>query len=164
MTSCSSKGQGTVEAAILIPVLLLMLLIVAQPAIILYDRMVMRAAASETCRLLMTKTDAGTGAFADEKVEAYARRRLGAIPPVAAFHVHGPSCTYLITTEGNEASEYVSVRIENRIKPLPLMRPMSMFFDGVDADGNLAITVDVRMRARPEWVSGTPEGWISRWE
>jgi hypothetical protein len=160
----SSRGQGTVEAAVLIPVLMLMLLIVAQPAIILYDQMVMRGAASETCRLLMTKTDVGVGAFADEKVNAYVQRRLGSIPPIPAFHVHGASCSYLISTEGNENSEYVSVHIENRLKPLPLMQPLAMLFEEVDAEGNLVLSVDVKMQARPAWTSGTPEEWISRWE
>ena len=40
-------GQATVEAAVLIPVLFTVLLLLIQPGIILYDRMVMNYAAAE---------------------------------------------------------------------------------------------------------------------
>ena len=41
------RGQATVEAAFLIPVLFTVLLLSVQPGMVLYDRMVMRAAASD---------------------------------------------------------------------------------------------------------------------
>ena len=53
--TCES-GQATVEAAFLLPVLFVGLLLLMQPGILLYDRLVMQAAASEGCRLLATKT------------------------------------------------------------------------------------------------------------
>ena len=46
------RGQGTVEAALVIPVLFVLLLLLLQPGIVLYDRMVMRGAAAEACRPL----------------------------------------------------------------------------------------------------------------
>ena len=52
------RGQATVEAAFLIPVLFTVLLLSVQPGMVLYDRMVMRAAASDACRLAAVKTDA----------------------------------------------------------------------------------------------------------
>ena len=42
----------------LIPVLFTALLLLLQPGILLYDRMVMQGAAAEGCRLLATKTAA----------------------------------------------------------------------------------------------------------
>ena len=45
------RGQATVEAAFLIPVLFTVLLLSVQPGMVLYDRMVMQAAASDACRL-----------------------------------------------------------------------------------------------------------------
>ena len=83
--TCES-GQATVEAAFLLPVLFVGLLLLMQPGILLYDRLVMQAAASEGCRLLATKT-AAAGDMA-ESCEAFVRHRLGAIPPVSCFHVH----------------------------------------------------------------------------
>ncbi|MFR1637837.1 MAG: TadE family protein [Eggerthellaceae bacterium] len=55
--TCES-GRATVEAAFLLPVLFVGLLLLMQPGILLYDRLVMQAAASEGCRLLATKTAA----------------------------------------------------------------------------------------------------------
>ena len=75
--TCES-GQATVEAAFLLPVLFVGLLLLMQPGILLYDRLVMQAAASEGCRLLATKT-AAAGDMA-ESCEAFVRHRLGAIP------------------------------------------------------------------------------------
>ena len=47
-------GQTTVEAAFGLPIVFLLVLLLAQPGIVLYDRMVMASAASEACRLLAT--------------------------------------------------------------------------------------------------------------
>ena len=52
------RGQATVEAAFLIPVLFTVLLLSVQPGMVLYDRMVMQAAVSDACRLVAVKTDA----------------------------------------------------------------------------------------------------------
>lgn len=41
------RGQSTVEAAFALPIILACVLLLIQPGIILYDRMVMRAAAAE---------------------------------------------------------------------------------------------------------------------
>ena len=45
----SEQGQATVEAAFLIPILALVLAILVQPTIILYDRMGMPAPADPSC-------------------------------------------------------------------------------------------------------------------
>lgn len=74
------RGQATVEAAFLIPVLFTVLLLSVQPGMVLYDRIVMQAAASDACRLAAVKTDAVGDS--SQAVEAFVRHRLGAIPPV----------------------------------------------------------------------------------
>lgn len=66
------------EAAFALPVLMVLLLLLIQPGIVLYDRMVMQAAAAEGCRLLATSTDS-LGAM-DEACEAFVRHRLGSVP------------------------------------------------------------------------------------
>lgn len=90
-----------------------------QPGILLYDRLVMNAAASEACRLLATKTDAA-GDMA-ESCEAFVRRRLGAVPPVSCFHVHEGGCSWEVRLEGDEGSDEVRVSIVNEARPLPLI-------------------------------------------
>ena len=52
----TDSGQATVEAAFLIPVIFIVMMVLLQPGIILYDRMVMNHAAAEACRMLATST------------------------------------------------------------------------------------------------------------
>ena len=93
-----ARGQSTVEAAVALPVVFLLVLLLVQPGIVLYDRMVMAGAAAEGCRLLATSDgDAAT-------CEEYVRRRLGAIPPLDVFHVHDSGCTWEVRCEGGGAA------------------------------------------------------------
>ncbi|MDR0888875.1 MAG: pilus assembly protein, partial [Coriobacteriales bacterium] len=94
----ASRGQTTVEAAYLIPVLFLLLLLLCQPIIMLYTRMVMENAAGEACRLVATRTD--MGAYTYEKYERYVKRRLAAIPPIDIFHAHVGAKTWDIELNG----------------------------------------------------------------
>ena len=105
-----ARGQSTVEAAVALPVVFLLVLLLVQPGIVLYDRMVMAGAAAEGCRLLATSDgDAAT-------CEEYVRRRLGAIPPFDVFHVHDSGCTWEVRCEGGGAADVarVTVRTEGR--------------------------------------------------
>ena len=76
------SGQSTVEAAFALPVLMVLFLLLLQPGIILYDRIVMEGAAAEGCRLIATAADPG------QVEEDYIRRRLSAVPQADIFHVH----------------------------------------------------------------------------
>ena len=50
------RAQATIEAAFAIPLLGVLLLMLLQPGIVLYDKIVMEHAAAEGCRLLATTT------------------------------------------------------------------------------------------------------------
>ena len=156
-------GQASVEAAFLIPIVFIMLLLLIQPGIILYDRMVMQSAASEGCRLLATKTDAV--GFSDEKYESYILRRLGSIPPQDNFHVHNGTCSWEIELVGNENSAVVNVTIKNKVRPLPLLDSGAKLLGLLDESGLLTIEVSVSMPTQPYWVSGSeygldPRAWV----
>ncbi len=163
----SECGQATIEAAILIPVLFIVLLMLVQPAILLYDRVVMKAAASDACRLLATKTSA-SGSM-DASVEAFVRHRLGAVPPVSCFHVHDGNCSWDIKTSGGETSANVSVAIETKVKPLPLFDVGASLLDAVDGDGYLSVKVEVQRTVQPDWVQSSPhklnpKAWVEAWQ
>jgi hypothetical protein len=161
----SSSGQATVEAAILIPVLLLMLLILTQPAILLYNRIVMENAAAQSCRLLSTRSD--VGAYSADKYRGYVQRRLAAIPPVDIFHVHQGANSWDIVMEGNESSGEVTVRITNKVRPLPLLGWAEGLLGLLDGQGYLTQTVEATMPTQPAWVwqNGTgPTDWTTRWK
>ena len=160
------EGQTTVEAAFLIPLLLLLILLLVQPMILLYNRMVMENAAAEGCRLLATATS--QGAYSNIKYESYVKRRLAAIPPVDIFHQHSNGCTWKIALEGDESSIEVSVQIENRVKPLPLLGWGADFLGMTDENHNLVQEVRVTMPTQPDWVAGSggndPEGWVHAYD
>lgn len=161
------RGQGTVEAAVVIPVLFVLMLLLLQPGIVLYDRLIMRSAAAETCRLLATGTDAygdSQGAF-----EAFARHRLAAVPQHDCFHVHGGGCTWSIEMSGGETSEYATVTIRNELRPLPLFDAAAALLGMTNSSGNLVIEEQVTMASQPPWVSGaegglSPQDWIGAWD
>ena len=162
----SERGQGTVEAAVVIPVLFILILMLVQPAIVLYDRMVMGNAAVEACRLLATKTDAA-GAMHDS-CEAFVRHRLSAVPQHDCFHVHGSRCSWSIGLLGDGSSEYVTVSIANELRPLPLFDTGAKLLGLTNSSGNLEIEESATMPTQPAWTYSSanglaPESWIGAW-
>lgn len=158
-----SSGQATLEAAFLIPVVFLLVLLLVQPGIILYDMMVMRAAAADGCRLLATRTDALGDSL--EACEAYVKRRLGAVPEQDLFHIHDEACSWSISLAGDECSEFVEVTISNRVRLLPLMGSAAAFLGAVDRNGEYVFEVSVCMRTQPRWAAQgdagiNPKDWV----
>lgn len=161
----SRRGQASVEAAILVPLLFLLFLMLLQPSILLYNRMVMQNAAAEGCRLIATRTD--IAAYSGDKYEGYIKRRLASIPPVDIFHAHAGSETWGIELLGTETTPEVTVRITNKLKPLPLLDLGATLLRLTDANGYLTQTVELTLPTQPDWVwnnkSGFPEDWARRW-
>ena len=159
-------GQGTVEAAVVVPVLFLGLLLLLQPGMLLYDRVVMQGAAVEACRLLATKTDV-LGDM-NESCESFVRHRLGAVPPVDCFHVHEDGCTWSIELDGDENSSDVSVSITTEAKPLPLIGSAASLLGALNDRGNLEVRVSASMPTQPSWAGNSPYGqmpsaWAGAW-
>ena len=161
----SRRGQASVEAAIMIPVLFLLLLLLLQPGILLYNRIVMQNAAAEGCRLLSTRADIAN--YSGDKYQGYVKRRLSSIPPVDIFHAHTGNDTWNIELIGGETSIEVTVRITNKLKPLPLLDLGASLMRLTDGDGFLTQVVEVTMPTQPEWAwdnsSGGPADWASQW-
>jgi hypothetical protein len=111
--------------------------------------MVMQNAAAESCRLLATKV--AMGAHTQEKYEGYVKRRLAAIPPVDIFHIHGNRCSWNIHLQGDSDAERVSVRIENKVKPLPILNLGAAALGALDSQGNLTQVVQVETPTQPLW-------------
>lgn len=160
----SDKGQATIEAAFLIPIACLLLLMLCQPLILLYNRMVMENAAAEGCRLLATQTSSDSGDYAGDKYEGYVKRRLGSIPPVECFHMHGGECSYEISMRGNENSSQVSVSIDNKVRLLPIIGIGAELLGRCESGHVYRQHVEVSMHSRPDWLSGSPSAWAGRWK
>lgn len=152
-----AHGQSTVEAAFLVPVLFILLLLLLQPGVVLYDRMVMNGAAAEGCRLLATRTDA-----AGADMEAYrgsVLRRLGSVPQEEHFHVHdGGGCSWEILLDGDESAGEVSVTIRNKLEPLPIVDEAATLLGMVDERGHLTVEVSASAPAQPQWVVESEAG------
>lgn len=168
--ACSKRsdetGQATVEAAFLIPTLLLTLLMLIQPAFLLYARMVMEGAAAEGCRVLATESALEQNT---EEVEDFIKRRLASVPQQENFHVHEPDCTWTISKSGNESSSEVSIEITNEIKPLPLFDFGLAALGVLNENGNYQLKVSKQLKTKPAWiqassVAGDPAQWVSRWQ
>lgn len=149
---CAERGQSTVEAAFALPVLMLLMLLLMQPGILLYDRIAMEGAAAEGCRLLATTADPG------QVEDDYVRRRLSAVPQAEIFHVHASGCTWKIELDGDERSQEVGVRISTEVRPLPLIGAGARLLGMVEASGNLKVGVERRMQVKDAWLMESPDG------
>lgn len=159
-TIAGEKAQATVEAAFALPIIMLLLLMLLQPGIVLYDRMVMAGAAAEGCRLLSTASPSDSSICED-----FIRRRLSAIPQIDIFHIHGGGCSYEVNLSGCEADQTVEVTISNRLKPLPLLDITMSLAGMTDPSGSIDITVSSSADTQPSWVEdsqyGTdPGNWV----
>lgn len=142
MRSFINSGQGTIEAAFLLPIILMLILLLIQPAIILYDYCVMKSAAAEACRTLATSSST-------DEVEEFVRRRLAAIPQAEVFHRHDGGCSYSIELNGTGLSE-TSVVIKNYLQPLPLVDLGAKLLNG---GGDIEIVAKSAQANQPGWVS-----------
>ena len=157
-----TRGQATVEAAFAIPVLFVLLLMLLQPGIILYDRMVMRHAAAEGCRLMATHAPAS--GFSSQRCTEMVKRQLSAVPPHDLFHVHAPECSWNVELAGGEDSSRVEVTITNRVKLLPLFDMAGAFVGVADAQGCITLRVAASAPTQPDWaqqgsVGLDPSAW-----
>lgn len=158
------RGQAVVEGAFLIPVLLLLLMLLIQPGILLYNYVVMKGAAAEGCRLIATSSvgQAGAGSF-----EASIKRHLGAVPQQENFHVHASGCTWRIEFGGNEQSDQVRVTIKNEVEPLPLFDFGAQALGMTNTAGNFVQEVTASRAVYNSWVYESedgldPDGWVHR--
>lgn len=155
------KGQGTVEAALVIPIVFILVLLLIQPAIVLYDRIIMTNAAAEGCRLNATLAAGNQGC------KEFIHNRLASIPPHALFHVHEPECSWDVAVTGDETTEISKVVIANKVRPLPLFGSVLGVMGLIDRSGLLTIEVSCEAQNQPSWVtesvSGDPNAWVREW-
>lgn len=160
----TEKGQATVEAAFAIPVLFILLLVLLQPGIVLYDHMVMNSAAAEGCRLLATRSEAS--GLSDERCVDLIKRQLAAIPPHPLFHMHAPHCSWDIRISGSDSSEEVSVEISHRLRLLPLFDISGVLAGIADSEGCIQLEAAQSAPTQPAWAhEGSagldPESWVN---
>ena len=154
------RGQASVEAALLLPSLLVVIGLLAQPVCVGYTRCVMEAAAGEACRLMSTATHGTIGS--DSAYESYVRRRLDAVPDLDIFH-RGGDAGWEIELSGSVAEHGASARIRTTVRPLPIVGLLAVAAGDMDEAGDVVVDVSVATTTRPSWLEGGYGDWSSSW-
>ena len=154
VASRGERGQSTVEAAVLLPSVMLVLAMLVQPACLSYTRTIMRATAAECVRAAATAYGGDVSA-----VRSYALRRLRAVPEVALFHVGGDADWDVSISR---TDSYVDVRISGHARPLPLFGAIASLVSVSDGVG-IVMSVSLSEDTRPEWVGGDYGTWQKIW-
>ncbi|MBM6675721.1 pilus assembly protein [Olsenella uli] len=149
------SGQMSVEAALLLPVALTLVALLAQPACVLYTRTVMAATAGELARL------AATSRGTEGDLRSFALRRLAAVPDLSIFHEGGPA-DWEIEVTGPDDGGRVTVALEGRVRPLPLFGALVSAL-GTAVDGTVVVRVETSGDMRADWIGGGYEDWIGMW-
>lgn len=144
------------EAAVLVPVLGVVLALMLEPCCALYTRQVMWAAASEGLRVAATAPDGSL----EDRVSSYVLRRLRAVPEVSVFHVGGRA-DWDVSVSREEGGE-VRVGVSGHLRPLPLAGVAMGALGEVDGRG-LVLRVEVRQDLRQEWIAGDYGSWVGVW-
>ena len=147
-------GQATVEAAVVLPAVMLVFTLLLQPVCLSYTRAVMRAAAAESARAAATAYGGDVGAC-----RSFALRRLRAVPDVPLFHVGGEA-DWDVSIE--QSDRQVSVRIAGHARPLPLMGLLASAALRRDGKG-LVLDVSLQENLRPSWLGGDYDAWQGIW-
>ena len=140
-----TRGQSCVEAAFLLPVLLVFLLVLLQPALMLYHALILENTCQEACRVLATCSN-------DQDMRAldsFITHRLQALPAFfAASDDADEHPDWSITTQGNAASREVGVTIEGQVRALPLVGGL---FAGSFGASSIPIKISRTLVAHANW-------------
>lgn len=147
-------GQSSVEAAVVLPVLMLLFALLMQPVCVLYTRMVMRHAAAETARVAATSKS-------DEVCRSFAIRRLRAVPEASLFHVGGDN-DWRVDVRRLLSQGTCDVEISGHLRPLPLFGVVTSVLGESDSKG-IRIRVGVSERVRSQWLRGEYHEWMEAW-
>lgn len=154
-------GQSTIEAALSIPVFMLVVGLMIQPCLIVYSQIAMRSAAAEACRVYAHQTDVGTGAYAQDRFTEFVQNRLSGVPFIDIFHMGGRQGWEIsFASEG----DHTQVTISHEVKPLPLLGIGVNLLGKSGAHGGVVITTTTSSTLKPSWVKGTYHEWISSWK
>lgn len=138
-------GQSCVEAAFLLPVLLVFLLLLLQPALMLYHALILENTCQEACRVLATCSN-------DQDMRAldgFITHRLQALPACFASSDDADAQPdWSVTTQGNAASHEVGVTIEGYVRALPLVGSL---FGGRFGASSIPIKISRTLVAHAYW-------------
>lgn len=153
------RAQATVEAALLVPVFLTVLLLALQPVCVLYTRAVMEASASAACRLMVTSGEPDA-----EGYRSFVLRRLSAVPDLSIFHAGGKLAWDIDLSCASGGAGEVAVAIEGAVEPLPVLGAFVPLVGEVNGAGDMVVRAEVRYAGAPAWLEGSYGTWTAVWD
>ncbi|MCL2323959.1 MAG: hypothetical protein FWC48_00045 [Actinomycetia bacterium] len=107
-------GQALTEAPVVITTLCILSLILFQPVVTLYTKMVLGAAAASLCRVVATRDPSDDA----QLLQSYSQGKIAGLPRGSAFQVPG---SLQVDVSGDAHAEQVRVRLSLTQKTLPLI-------------------------------------------
>lgn len=154
------KAQSTIEAAILLPALIVVFALLIQAGVVMYTKVSMRFAASEACRLYAVRPEEFSDRNQEDRYREFVLHRLAAIPELDIFH-KGSQDDWDIHVDISK--NWCSVSIEHVYCPLPLWG-LGAYAAGYESrDGGVVMRVEVNSSVRPLWLKGGYHEWQKQW-
>ncbi len=149
--SCPSEvGQASVEAAFILPIILLCIGLSIQPLLYMYTKSICLEACEEGVRYATSENN-------NAHVERFVRRRLRAVPPSELFHSEGEDDWDVEVVRSRSS---VTVSVQGKMKPIPLLGLPSAII--LPHEGkNLIIKVEAQGVVSPSWREGVYDEWVA---
>lgn len=145
-------GQALAEVPVVVVATVLLTLTLIQPALSLIAKIVVSQAARESARVAATCRDGGDPS-ADELLQVFARERVSILGAVPALMVPN---SLSIQREGTTRAAMVSVRIQIKQRPLPIVG--WVFSRGAP---EITIAASAQAPGGESWVQdGSPRGEV----
>jgi len=133
------RGQALTEAPIIMVTICVLALILFQPVVTLYTKMVLGATAASLCRVVATdgasSSGASGGSAGDRLLQTYAEGKIAGLPRGSAFQIPG---SLRLEVSGDAHAETVSVRVSLNQKALPLLGLLV----GAQRDGTVELSAE----------------------
>lgn len=147
-----ARGQSTAEAAVALPVVFLLVLLLVQPG-----HRAVRPHGHGRCG------GRGLPASGDERrrcgdLRGVRAPPLGGDPALDVFHVHDSGCTWEVRCEGGGAADVARVTVRTEVRPLPLLDGGATLLGMVNERGNLVVEVTATAPTRASWAQESLNG------
>lgn len=162
ISCCINKtsGQSSVEAALLLPTLLTVFMLMLQPCTMMYTKIVINFACSDSLRLIAFQ-GGSQETYGQERLNEYVLHRLKAVPHIDIFHV-GKAEGWTIELSASEDGN-AQIYLSHKVKPLPLFGGLAEAFGSFDGE-YIEVHSDASANLRPSWLQGNYSDWIGMWD
>ncbi len=148
-----NAGQASVEAALLFPVILMIIALLVEPVCILYTKTVMDGACAEGLRVATTSSDT-------ELIESYIKRRLKAIPEIHLIHKRGDDHSKISI---DKKENYGLIEITCHVAAMPPIG-WCLFLAGQTDNQGIVLHSSLSASTYPDWIEGSYADWIAFWK